>query len=220
MKAAEDEREAAWIADVFSSIRQAGFRVPKPVRGQEGSWATEGWVAWEFLEGSEEKGRFAEKIDVSRKFHAALMGVPDPGFLRSGEHQWAVADRVAWNEQIIEPHPKVAKPLAQLRPLMRPVSLPDQVIHGDLGAGNILFCPERLPAVIDFAPAWRPARFAIAVGVVDLMAWEGADESVLDLVSEDAEVGSLLARALGRRIVEADHPLGVRYLLLTCKKYP
>lgn len=204
LKPSANEAEVSWGASVFKSIRQDGFRVPMPFRSHHGTWLVEGWEAWEYLEGVEEKGRWEERIAASRNFHAALSGVPDPGFLRTGQGPWSVADRVAWGEQSIEPHERVAAPLKQLSQVLRSVDLPAQVIHGDLGAGNILFCDGQAPAIIDFSPYWRPAGFALAVGVVDMMVWEGADESILTHVSKEKDIDQLLTRALIRRLVEVD----------------
>lgn len=203
-KPAPDVREAVWAAKVFESIKQEGFRVAAPQPTLKGERVFNGWQAWEFLEGKEDKERWKEKVAVSRAFHRALVGIPDPGWLRTLKHPWAVADRMAWGEEAQDLDDKVAEPVWQLKEVLRPVDLPSQVIHGDLGAGNILFARKKPPAVIDFSPYWRPAGFALAVGVVDMMAWEKADKSILKEVADEPGIDQLLVRALLRRILELD----------------
>jgi hypothetical protein len=117
---------------------------------------------------------------------------------------------VAWGER--DPAGVVAAapaPLGgQLRSLLaarRPVRLPAQLIHGDLG-GNVLFAVGEPPAVIDFSPYWRPAGLALAVAAVDALMWSGADPAILGPLAAQAETGpgdfgQLLARALVYRLV-------------------
>jgi hypothetical protein len=87
-------------------------------------------------------------------------------------------------------------PLAgQLRSLLaalRPVRLPAQLIHGDLG-GNVLFAPGQPPAVIDFSPYWRPAGLALAIAAVDALTWSGADPAILGDLADQPELDQLLA---------------------------
>jgi len=73
-------------------------------------------------------------------------------------------------------------------------------VHGDL-TGNILFADGHSPAVIDFAPYWRPASFGSSVVVGDALAWEGADESLLGAVEHVPSFPQFLLRALIYRIV-------------------
>ena len=91
----------------------------------------------------------------------------------------------------------------QLRSLLaalRPVRLPSQLIHGDLG-GNVLFADGEPPAVIDFSPYWRPAGLALAVAAVDALMWGRASPAVLDELDGEQELDQLLARALVYRLV-------------------
>ena len=86
-------------------------------------------------------------IAASRAFHAALAGRPAPPWLGRDGSPWTVGDQVAWGER--DPGSVLAAapaPLGgQLRSLLaalRPVRLPAQLIHGDLG-GNVLFADGR-----------------------------------------------------------------------------
>jgi hypothetical protein len=173
------------------------------------------WVAWQWLPGEPAAwaGRspfWPRLIAASQAFHAALAGRPAPSWLGTDGSQWTVGDQVAWGER--DPGSVLAdapEPLSgQLRSLLRalrPVHLPRQLIHGDLG-GNVLFADGEPPAVIDFSPYWRPAGLALAVAAVDALMWGGADPAILGQLAvqagyEPAAFGQLLARALVYRLV-------------------
>jgi len=191
--------ELEWQGDVLGSIREDGFRVPRPVRTRDGSALVDGWHAWTYLEGEHRERLWPEVIAAGERFHAALADVPRPSFLDRRTDHWAVGDRVAWGELPAESFAHV-KHLPRLVEALRPLNEPSQVVHGDL-TGNILFADGHPPAVIDFAPYWRPASFGSAVVVGDALAWEGADESLLGAVEHVPSFPQFLLRALIYRIV-------------------
>src|SRR5687768_11633489 len=54
--------EANWVAGVYDSMAQIGFRVPAPVAAISDNWVYEGWTAWEHLEGRTlAGGRYKER---------------------------------------------------------------------------------------------------------------------------------------------------------------
>ena len=208
--------------DPLAARRDSGFRVPRPLRtvaedGATGDWVAQdplagAWVAWQWLPGEPASWSgvspfWPSLITASRAFHAALAGRPAPPWLGRDGSQWTVGDQVAWGER--DPGSVLAAapgPLAaQLRSLLaalRPVSLPAQLIHGDLG-GNVLFAAGEPPAVIDFSPYWRPAGLALAVAAVDALTWSGADPAILDQLADQPDLDQLLARAhVGRLVTE------------------
>src|SRR6478609_4194907 len=208
--------------DPLAARRDPGFRVPRPLRtvaedGATGDWVAQdplagAWVAWQWLPGEPASWSgvspfWTSLIAASRAFHAALAGRPAPPWLGRDGSRWTVGDQVAWGER--DPGSVLAAapgPLAaQLRSLLaalRPVSLPAQLIHGDLG-GNVLFAAGEPPAVIDFSPYWRPAGLALAVAAVDALMWSGADPAILGPLAAQAELDQLLARAhVGRLVTE------------------
>jgi hypothetical protein len=199
-----------------------GFRVPQPLgtvtgHGAAGDWVAQDplagdWVAWQWLPGEPASWSgvspfWPSLIAASRAFHAALAGRPAPPWLGRDGSQWTIGDQVAWGER--DPGSVLAAapgPLAaQLRSLLaalRPVRLPTQLIHGDLG-GNVLFAAGEPPAVIDFSPYWRPAGLALAVAAVDALTWSGADPAILGELAGEPELEQLLARAhVGRLVTE------------------
>jgi uncharacterized protein (TIGR02569 family) len=194
-----DEQEFVWEAAVFGSISFNGFRVAQARPALDGSLIVDGWCAHEWLEGQHEDGRWTEIIAVGELFHAALARVQRPEFIARRKDPWAVGDRVAWGELPPEKFPNV-KHLTRLVNALRPVEAPSQLIHGDL-TGNVLFADHLPPAIIDFAPYWRPAPFASAIVVGDALVWEDADEQLLDAVQHIRHFEQFLLRALIYRAV-------------------
>ena len=225
LKPAGDPQVARWTADLYHELairRDPGFRVPRPLRtgagdGGVGDWVAQdplagAWVAWQWLPGEPASWAgvsplWPRLIAASRAFHAALAGRPAPPWLGRDCSQWTTGDQVAWGER--DPGSVLAAapgPLGgQLRSLLaalRPVRLPAQLIHGDLG-GNVLFAAGEPPAVIDFSPYWRPAGLALAVAAVDALTWSGADPAILGDLAAQPELDQLLARAhVGRLVTE------------------
>jgi uncharacterized protein (TIGR02569 family) len=210
LKPADSAPADRWDADVFDALTGPGFRVPRPVRAATGDWVAHGWTAWRVVAGavadwSAVSPRWPELVAVSRALHAALAGIPVPRWRVTRDIPWTTGDQVAWGER--DPGPllgQAAGPLAgQVRRLLaalRPVDLPDQLIHADL-AGNVLFADGAPPAVIDFSPLHRPAGLPLAIVAVDALMWHGAAPEALGQLAGEPELDQLLARALIYRLV-------------------
>ena len=220
LKPADSLRAGRWFAEVYDALTGPGFRVPRPVRALTGDWLTGdwltgdwvalGWTAYQWVPGtaadwSGVSPRWPAIVTVSRALHAALAGVPVPAWRATEENPWTIGDEVAWGER--DPDPMLgpaAGPLAgQVRRLLaalRPVDLPSQLIHADLG-GNVLFDDGLSPAVIDFSPLERPAGLPIAVAAVDALMWRGASPAMLEYLAGEPELDQLLPRALAYRLV-------------------
>lgn len=205
LKPADSDRAGRWFADVCDALDGPGFRVPKPVRAVTGDWVAHGWTCYGWVSGaadgwSGDSPRWPELVTASRALHAALATVPVPSWWAEVENPWTIGDAVAWGER--DPDPlldratgPVASQVRRLLAVLRPVGLPDQLIHADL-RGNVLFDDGLPPAVIDFSPLVRPAGFPLAVAAIDTLQWCGADPSVLRHLDGEPEMDQLLARAL------------------------
>jgi hypothetical protein len=169
------------------------------------------WTAWQWVGGtaadwSGVSPRWPELVAASRALHAALAGVPVPGWWRATvENPWTIGDQVAWGER--DPGPllgagagQISGQVRRLLAALRPVDLPDQLIHADL-AGNVLFADGAPPAVVDFSPLYRPAGLPLAIVAVDALMWHRARPEALGQLADEPELDQLLARALVYRLV-------------------
>src|SRR5215469_414326 len=93
-----DRAELEWQAQVCSQLSCDGFRLAQPRTAVDGSLCVDGWCATEYLTGQHHQRRWPEIIAVGERFHAALRGIPRPGFLDHRASPWATSDRVAWGE--------------------------------------------------------------------------------------------------------------------------
>jgi uncharacterized protein (TIGR02569 family) len=203
LKPAQDIEQTNWIADTLSSISEEGFRVNQPVKTVSGEWIFEGWQAFQYINGEHVKGRWKEKIAVSRKFHNALSKISRPDFIGKRMIPWEIADKVVWNTEP-EGHLEQIRPVTdRLLTIKKHISPTEQIIHGDM-TGNILFEEPLPPAIIDFSPYWRPAEYATAIIIVDAVVWEEADDTVFSELENTFENNQLLIRAALWRIKTAE----------------
>lgn len=205
LKAAEDDEMTNWIAEFYVTANCDGFRLPTPIISNRGGFVSEGWQAWEYIQGQHIRGRWDEKIEVCTRFHRAIADIPRPPFFDrlDQNNPWVIADKAAWDELEFEHHPVIAPAVEQLRKCPYKVNERSQLIHGDFG-GNILYSHGFPPAIIDFSPSWRPAEVAIGILIADAIVWEGADESLIDEGKRFNNFYQHLARAELRRVIELD----------------
>jgi uncharacterized protein (TIGR02569 family) len=205
LKAADSVRAGRWYAEVYDALTGPGFRVPRPVRAVTGDWVADGWTCYEWVPGaaadwSGVSPRWPDLVAVSGALHAALAGVRVPAWRGAVENPWTIGDQVAWGERdpgtLLGPAAgQVGGQVRRLLAALRPVGLPDQLIHADL-AGNVLFADGMAPAVIDFSPLERPAGWPLAIAAVDALQWQHARPEILGHLAGEPELGQLLARAL------------------------
>lgn len=188
------DAETVWKAEILAELRHsAEFRTPRPIPARSGGWTSDGWEAWQWLPGQADERRVADVLRAGAAFHTALAPLPRPSFLDLAEDPWARADRIAWEEEPL-PDDGVVRRLAAA---FRPVSDASQMIHGDL-LGNVMFAQGHPPAIIDWAPYWRPTGYADAIVVADAACWHGlAPERMHEMLGGD---GRYLIRALAFRI--------------------
>lgn len=214
----------AWLAALLAQVDDgSAFRVARPAAATDGAFVVDGWTATTWVAGHHDTSgtdRLDDVLAVSEAFHAALAnaqvavgisGRDSPPELQR-RSPWAVGLRVALGDEEPGPvAPSVAAALARLEPLLsraRSSLASRQVVHADLGNGNVLFADDEglPPAVIDVSPAWAPAPFAAAVAVADEIAWQGAPVvHALRFAARRPDGDGLLAQAIVYRIIAAQH---------------
>ena len=200
LKPCDDFAEAAWTADVLSTLApSARFRVARPVAACGGGWVVSGWQASRAVTGQADVTRCADVLNVADAFHQAIAALPRPAFLNTRDDPWTYGDRVAWEELPVNPRGVMADLLLRLARARRPVDLPAQPVHGDL-LGNVLFAEDQPPAVIDWSVYFRPALWAQAIAVVDALTWYDAPRELVRRRSDRDDWGQMLIRALIYRI--------------------
>lgn len=193
----DDPEEADWRSQVLSSLGPgADFRTARPIAASGGGWGCHGWEAWQWLPGKADESRVADVLRAGAAFHRAVAFLGRPAFIDRSDHPWSRADRMAWGEQPLPRDPL----LDRLVHGFRPVRTPSQLIHGDL-LGNVMFAAEGPPAIIDWAPYWRPAGLGAAIAAVDAVCWHALPvDRLARLGTGIPEWGQLLVRALAFRI--------------------
>lgn len=200
---------ASWLASVLEQRPVPGVRIARPIRSSDGRWVVSGWTAHRFVAGSAAP-RVDEIRSAGQALHKALADVPEPRFLRERTDLAGWADRLAWGEVLDTEerlgHGHGATVYRELAAFRRPVTLPSQVVHGDL-FGTVLFAGDADPAVVDVAPFWRPAGWAIAVLAVDAVARGGAPIELVGEWADGADWPQLVRRAaLFRLAASLAHP--------------
>ncbi|WP_309107341.1 phosphotransferase [Arthrobacter sp.] len=164
-----DPEEAAWKSQVLTEIDSPeDFTFPRPIPDVGGNWVHKGWQAFEWIPGVADETRVGDIVRAGEAFHRAIAGLARPVFIAESNDPWSMADRIAWGDATLPADEDLELLVAEYRA----INTPSQVIHGDL-LGNVLFADGRPPAIIDWAPYWRPPGFGAAIAVVDAACWHG-----------------------------------------------
>jgi uncharacterized protein (TIGR02569 family) len=191
LKPAGMAAEVRWRATVLDALPDIdGLRIARPVRAASGDWLHDGWEAWHHVAGRTDPTRWNDALHAGAAFHSAIAAVDRPDFLDNRDNWWSHADRAAWNLEVVEETPI----LRRLMEARVPVATNQQVVHGDL-LGNVLYEAGQPPAIIDWAPYWRPTSWATAVAVVDALCWHGAGEALIQRWSALPSWTQMLLRA-------------------------
>ena len=180
LKPAADAELQQWLAAQLGTVERLGFRLAEPVPTAGGVWTIDGWSGTRYLAGREpDPSSTADLLAVlaaGRAFHQATARLSRPGLLDRRTDRWAIADRMAWDEQPLEVLPELAELTQRLQAGLGPLG-PSQLIHGDL-TGNVLLDDRQGPAIIDVAPYWRPVEYADGIVLADAITWYGAPASL------------------------------------------
>ncbi|MGH3951673.1 MAG: TIGR02569 family protein [Pseudonocardiaceae bacterium] len=179
-----DKAEASWVATTLSRVSVPDVRIAMPARATDGRQIVGGWMAYRDPEGTPttDPGRigFDDLMLTSVTLHQAVAGLDRPDFIGRRSDLEAQADRMAWGEQHADlDETKGGRWFEVLAGSAKPVSLPDQIVHGNLYR-SVRFAEDAPPTVLDFRPYFRPAEWGSALVAVDAIALGGADGLLLD----------------------------------------
>lgn len=159
--------EANFYAELYDRIQPQGFRIPKPIKTIAGTWVTgDLWSAWTFVAGQAmTPADLPSVIPAIQSFHQSIADIPYPDYRKQSQSPFDRADKATWTGDYPNNlNPEYARLLEKLTAYHQPLPLlTEQLIHGDLNPDNILIAPNMPPAIIDIAPYWRPANFALAI---------------------------------------------------------
>lgn len=192
-----------WVGDILSRIESKRLRVSRPQLSLQGSFTYSGWAASTYEPGEELHGRWADKLQAGRDFHAAVEDL-SPTALPPGQDRWTIAHKIAWGETGLPQavNPATRHNLQRIFNKYQPVEVSNQVVHSDL-CGNILFADGLPPLVVDFSPAYRPPEYSEAILVADAIAWENAPLGLRWELPGTPYWDQLLLRAVNFRLIVA-----------------
>ncbi|NKB65488.1 MAG: phosphotransferase [Candidatus Latescibacteria bacterium] len=170
------EKELALYAAAVERWQRAGLLQARIYRSNQGGYASpQGYAVFEFL-----SGRFPDffnprevgaVVDYLAPYHRALVGLEIPAWLGVLDNPWKKADSLdylcgdfsSFPAETAAPLRKIGdKALAWLKARTVWAALSEQLIHGDLGPGNVLFRREQVAAIVDFTPQIGSPTYALA----------------------------------------------------------
>jgi uncharacterized protein (TIGR02569 family) len=203
LKPVDDERQAAWVANLLATIETDDVVIPRPISTSTstgtGDYVVDGWTATEFADAHHRPRRWLDIIAAGRALHRALAQVARPEWMGTADDWWRRADRVAFDDSEPAGDPRLAGLVHRLRAARRPIDHAEQLVHADL-CGNVLFDDRDRPVVIDPSLFWRPVEYASAVVAIDAFEWEDAGDAALHWLDDVPDAHQLLLRAAIFRI--------------------
>ena len=188
------EEAYEWISLMVNQLKPQDFRVSYHKKSIFGSFTYQGWWCTEFHEGHEVTGKIEEKYSVARSLHDLFATIEKPEDWHPSDSPWSRAHAFVWWKGALPTniHPQIQLEIDKVIHCLRPITLLNQIIHGDL-CGNILFHETLPPLVIDFSLDYRPREYAEAILIADALAWENGWDEALQLLPPNS--GQILLRA-------------------------
>ncbi len=182
------EEAYEWISTIVNQLNPTNFRISRHHITRDGLHTYRGWWCTHFEDGQEVTGKITEKYHIAQELHNLLAQVTIPDNWRPSDSPWSRAHEIVWWERELpaEIHPEISKTIKDIMTLLKPLSLPAQIIHGDL-CGNILFHKTLPPVVIDFSLDYRPREYAEAILLADSIVWENGGEEAYALLPPNSK---------------------------------
>lgn len=197
------EASYEWISHMVNQLHPQEFRISHHHATKDGHYTYRGWWCTHFEPGEEVTGRISEKYHIARELHDLFRNIEKPDGWHPSESPWSQAHEIVWWERELPKniHPEIYEVMQGVIKLLQPLSLPNQIIHGDL-CGNILFHETLAPVVIDFSLDYRPREYAEAILIADAIAWENGGKEAYSLLPPDSRQ-VLLRACLFRLLTKA-----------------
>jgi uncharacterized protein (TIGR02569 family) len=198
-----DAEEADWTQDLLHRMDQDGFRCAEPVATTEGRWVHQSWCANEFVPGLRPVAPDWDRlVEIGLRFCDAAERARrrDDDALAGRTHRWAVADRVAWEQQPLALTGTAGELLDEMLDGLVDIRRERQFVHGDL-SGNVFVDDRHTPVILDVSPYLRARRWAAAIVLIDAVLWHGAGMNLLRTLTSDTDGTDLVRRALLFRFV-------------------
>lgn len=195
LRPVRDRKHAVWLGTVLDRLDVPEIRVARPVRSTDGRTLISGWQAYRYLDGT--RGADPDALILtSMKLHQATFQLSETPPEGNRDDIGAEADRLAWGDQDSPlDEQKGGRWFEILTGVRKPVSLPDQLVHGQL-YDTVVFDEQGTPGIVDFVPYYRPAEWATAVAAVDTVAEGAADGELLRRWGHLPEWPQMLLRAI------------------------
>ena len=201
LKRVQGPEVSAWSQALLADAQPCDdFRLPSPIRSDDGRWEVDGWIATEFIDELKSLQHDpARIIRVGEALSDILNDAKRDDSLpvKQRRDRWARADRFVWNEETVGLTAEAADLAARLRTRMSDDRSTPAVVHGDL-SGNVFLDPLGVPVVLDFTPYIRPKRYGSAIVIADNLLWYDGAPTLARLIDNDEDG---LARALLFRLV-------------------
>ena len=205
----------AVLADERPDRKRRDLRIAMPVPARDGSWVVQGWAASRFEAGTTACSDVNVAVAAGRLLHAQLaVTFPQrPPALVSRDVRRDRAERLAFSAAYPLLTAALGKPGAsvvrRVEPYLDDRSVGrDQLVHLDL-ASSLLLDARGAPVVVNLEPAWRPARWAEALAVVEAVLADRAALSVLEPwttgLNRQAVLRALIYRAFGDEAADLAH---------------
>lgn len=192
-----DSAEVIWAGQVLGTVQLPDLHIARPARARDGRQVVGGWMAYRIDE-DVTTARWSpdDAVLASVKLHQSLAGLPRPEFIDRRDDVLARADRMAWGEQQLAlDESRGGRWFEILAGSVKPVNLPEQVVHGNLYS-CLRVGADETPVVVDFRPFFRPAEWASALVVVDAIAFDGAGAELTERWSHLPAWRQMLLRAM------------------------
>jgi Ser/Thr protein kinase RdoA (MazF antagonist) len=182
VKRVTDTRELALYRQVEVTLNRAGVRQARVHTTLAGDLAAStGQAVFEWLPGRwATSPTHAQSAALMRHFAAynrAIRAIHVPPFVTAWDNPWRKADALDYLFRHLPAHLTrlplspafVAAATAALRLLAEWRAelehLPKQLVHGDVGPGNVLYTPDHRAVIIDFTPYDEPHLYGVCVAL-------------------------------------------------------